>query len=186
MVKFFTRRHSYIILTISLLIVYVLARSVSWSGSPLTHALLEMSSAIFALVIGAMALVNYHSQANPKYLIIGYGFIALSILDGYFAINTSSWLSSSETALLLPWTWFSSKLSLAILLIMSCVLCSVSNKQSRQMSSKTVIPITLAFLITLIIILQKAPLPDINHANFPTRMLWTLLPICLFILVLIN
>jgi PAS domain S-box-containing protein len=66
-----------------------------------------------------MALVRYYSGRNDAFLILGVAFIGTGLLDGYHAIVTSPFLAPSfpsEHSSLIPWSWLTSRMFLAVLL----------------------------------------------------------------------
>jgi len=185
MLNNFTRLHSLIFLTLFLMGLFVVMNAISWTGSVASHGLLEISSAILAFVIGAMALVNYHSRANKKYLLMGYGFIAISFLDGYAAIQTTTLIANTELALMISWSWFVSKTFLVLLLIANCSLFRKNNVTSFNITSKPVAAVAIIGLLLSILFLHQVSLPEAYYPEYLIHRPWESIPTILFLTVLV-
>jgi len=185
MLNKFTRLHSFIFLTLFLMGLFVVMNAISWTGSVASHGLLEISSAILAFVIGAMALVNYYSRANKKYLLMGYGFIAISFLDGYAAIQTTTWVANTELGLMISWSWFVSKTFLALLLIASCILFKKRIVANFNITSKPVAAVAFTGLLLSLLFLHQVSLPEAYYPEYLIHRPWESIPTILFLTILV-
>ncbi len=96
-------------------------------GSPLPWApylnlASESFAAALALVLGAFAFVRFHSGRRQTYLFIGTGFIAAGILDashGFLSSQALFGLAAVEAVDTTAWSWFQSRLFLALFLAIS-------------------------------------------------------------------
>ncbi len=137
----------------------------NWQGSQQLHSLMEMLATVLALFIGLLALVRFYSRGGTEYLVLGAGFIGVSLLDGYHTLVTSSWFKSffpSELSSLIPWSWLASRLFLSfIFLALYLIIKWEENDKERHHISSNFI-FGFIFITTLMSFLFFAffPLPS--------------------------
>ena len=113
---------TYVVTTLGFCAGFLLLRGVSWQGGTQLHTLMEVAATLLAFVVGALSLVRFYSVNKPLYLLVGSAFIGTAFLDGYHALVTSTFfhnLFPSPPPSLIPWSWFSSRLFLSLMLAYS-------------------------------------------------------------------
>ncbi len=113
------RANLYWTVGIGLCLLYFIVQDSSWRSDAYIHTLMETAATLLALVVGVVALVRYYSNPGNHFLFIGMAFLGTGFLDAYHTAITSSWLKSmvvSMPASLTPWSWFASRLFLAVML----------------------------------------------------------------------
>src|ERR1700722_9125133 len=78
-----------------------------WIGSGQLHTLIEVVSTLMLLTVGAMALARYYAKKNITYMLLGSGFIATAILNGFHAVTTAWFMighTYSDLAHVMPWS----------------------------------------------------------------------------------
>jgi len=115
---------TYIALFVALFVGYLWLREVTWQGSKQLHTLMEIVASVLAFLVGAMALVRFHSKKDNTFLFIGTGFLGTGLLDAYHTIVTSTFFDiyfPSPPPSLIPWSWIASRFFLSLLLWLSWV-----------------------------------------------------------------
>ncbi len=115
---------TYIALFVALFVGYLWLREVTWQGSKQLHTLMEIVASVLAFIVGAMALVRFHSKKDNTFLFIGTGFLGTGLLDAYHTIVTSTFFDiyfPSPPPSLIPWSWIASRFFLSLLLWLSWV-----------------------------------------------------------------
>lgn len=100
----------------------VLAGGVGFRGDAELHTLLETSSTLLAIGIGAAALVRYYSLRDRTIFFVGVAFVGVACFEAFHAAATSTWFGSSfesELSSLVPWSWLSARLFFSVLLTAS-------------------------------------------------------------------
>ncbi|MDP6513570.1 MAG: GAF domain-containing protein [SAR202 cluster bacterium] len=154
-----------------LLAAYPVARVVEWAGDTQAHTIVETVSTLLALMVGVIALVRYHSHQNTAFLLLGVGFAGTAFLDGYHATVTSeafAELFPSVPSSLIPWSWFSSRLFLSVLMWLSWLAWLRERKSGQQRiirertvyASVTVLTI-ISFLFFTFVPLPRAYYPEL-------------------------
>lgn len=114
------RAAAYCALAAGLLLLFLAARETGWTASPAIPAMLELSAAIVALVVGTLALVRYYTRKNDTLLLIGAGMLGTAALDAYQFLVIGGglgWLPAGHASG--PWSWFGSRMFLSLLLCWS-------------------------------------------------------------------
>jgi PAS domain S-box-containing protein len=91
----------------------------TWRGDPALHAIAETGNVMLALAVAAIALVRFYSRRSTAFLLVGAGFLSTALLDAYHAAATSGWFLARHPdalAVASPWSWFASRLFLAVLI----------------------------------------------------------------------
>jgi len=91
----------------------ILLSQFHWHGSAELHTLMESLATVLALFVGLLALIRFYSRGGNNYLVLGAGFIAIAMLDGYHAVVSSIWFKAylpSDLPSLIPWSWLASRL----------------------------------------------------------------------------
>ena len=112
----------YVALGVSLIVVALLLRGSGYVGSAQLHIVLESMATLLALVVGLVAFVNYYMGHSSRFLFMGSGFVAAALLDGYHTVIAGGgaalvWPSAPDA--LGSWSWYPSRLLLALLLLVS-------------------------------------------------------------------
>ncbi|MET0022884.1 MAG: PAS domain S-box protein [Sedimenticola sp.] len=186
------RFNSYLIVGIVLTLAFFLVPDTSRDGSAQFHTILEISSILLALMVGALGLVRYYSQPTGTFLFIGTGFLGTSFLDGYHTILTSTWITPfipSSLASLHPWSWFASRFFLAVMLLLG--LWAI--KREKRLGARGMIDHRQVFIGTILFFLASllffglmplpiAYYPDIHQVYRPLE----LIPALVFLVALIG
>ncbi|HWZ43284.1 MAG TPA: ATP-binding protein [Candidatus Saccharimonadales bacterium] len=110
------RGWTYVLVTLSLLFGTFLLDGATWVGNSELHTLLEVITTLLALITGAMALVRYYAKKSSTFLLLGTGFLGISVIDGFHTVVTASFFTvrmPSPLALLSPWTGICSRFFLS-------------------------------------------------------------------------
>jgi two-component system, sensor histidine kinase and response regulator len=116
------RRITCVAVVAGVIVFYILARHCSWHGTNEGHALTELATTLVAALVGFLALVRFYSKKLNTVLFLGAGFLGATLLDGYHALVSASVFKEffpSPPPSLIPWSGFSSRLFLAVLLWLS-------------------------------------------------------------------
>ncbi|MEO5346557.1 MAG: ATP-binding protein [Magnetococcus sp. YQC-9] len=117
-----TRTRQYWSVSLLLVTGYLIARHSTWVSSTHLHTLLEALATLLAFLVGALALMRYHTEKEDLYLFVGAGFLGTALLDLYHTIVTSAAfirVMPSNYATLIPWSWLSSRIFLSFFLVLS-------------------------------------------------------------------
>ena len=154
----------------------VLQRFEYTAGSEL-HTILEALSTALALVVGSLALVRYYSRRRTTYLLIGTGFLAAGVLDGYHAVITSQFMTDAgdpELPSLIGWSWIASRVFLSLFLFVSWLAWYQEREQpSRQgiggvRGERSIYATAIALTLIIFAFFFWTPLAD---AYFPDRLI---------------
>ena len=136
-----------------------------WQGSGQLHTLMETTATIIALFVGILALVRFYSRGGTDFLVLGAGFIGVTLLDGYHTVVTSSWFKAffpSDLSSLSLWSWLASRLFLSVIFLSLYIILKweAQDKQLHKISPKAIF--TFIFITTLASFLLFAfvPLPS--------------------------
>ena len=94
----------------------------SWQSTAELHTVMEAVATTLALVVAAAAPFRYYSEEDSKFLLIGTGFFATALLDGYHTVVTSMSFRDyypSPPESLIAWSWMTARAFLALLLVAS-------------------------------------------------------------------
>ncbi|VAW16342.1 diguanylate cyclase/phosphodiesterase (GGDEF & EAL domains) with PAS/PAC sensor(s) [hydrothermal vent metagenome] len=112
----------YLTVGFGLALSYGVLRELDWRGAAGLHTAMEAAAALLAMIVGVVALMRFYTLRTNPVLLIGVGFLGAGFLDLYHAIVTSAALKAampSELASLVPWSWFASRLFLAMFFLAS-------------------------------------------------------------------
>lgn len=157
------------------LTMFVIARLVSWSGSPLLHSLLEVTATLLAGVIGMLALVRYYSHKNGTLLLVGAGFSGTAVLDATHLAMTAdglSWRLATDPESLGHWSGLASPLFLSLILVWSWWEwrreVRVGRERARLPESRVYLEVgLLALLSAALVALVELPLEIRPGARIP-------------------
>jgi len=96
----------------------------AWSSGPVLYGTLEALSTLLALVVGALALVQFYSKKQETFLFIGTGFLGTGFLDLFPAVLATGWIgawSPDELEGLTTWSFTASGTFLSLFLFASWV-----------------------------------------------------------------
>jgi PAS domain S-box-containing protein len=117
------RLASYAAVALACLALAPWVNRLSWVGNVYTHTLHEVTAAMLALGVAAIALLRFHSRPSDTFLLIGSGFAGTAFLDAFHALATSPFFAgrfqAADLASTSPWSWFASRLFLSSFLWIS-------------------------------------------------------------------
>lgn len=96
-----------------------------WRGGPELHTLMEVVSAIVALMAGALALARYFTRRSIRFLFLGCALFGAAFLDSAHAVVTSELMATyvpSAPTEIIPWSWSVSRFYFAFVLLLGIVL----------------------------------------------------------------
>lgn len=105
------------------------------SRGPLFHSLLEGLTTTLACFVSLLAFVRYHSRRHVTFLFLSAGFAGAGVLDGFHTLVSSTFLRlgpASPMPAFIPWSWFASRLLLAILLYLSILAWERETRAARS------------------------------------------------------
>ncbi len=90
-------------------------------AGPGVLVLVESLSVMKSVVIGIMTLVRYYSLRKPIFLFVGAAFVCSGLLETQHAITLAGGMAAPIEAepFIMLWTWTSSRIFLAVMLILS-------------------------------------------------------------------
>ena len=107
-----------------LVVVFVFLLGFGLPGSPDgdLHTALEILSAIFAVLIGTLALIRFYVRRRSLYAWIGAGFLLTAFLDAYHGVAAGDLLNVSflQSSPDFPsWSWFAGRTALSAFLLIA-------------------------------------------------------------------
>ncbi len=170
---------------------YLYLRNSSWLGDILLHTLMETVATVLSFFVGCIALVRFYSRKNNTFLFIGTGFVATAFLDGYHALVTSSYFINafpSTPPSLIAWSWFASRIFLAILLWLSWIFWRRENRlgATAQVSEYLVYTIVCVLAVVCFTVVALAPMPAAYHHVLIFLRPQEIVPALFFLLALIG
>lgn len=164
---------------------------IDWESSVAVHTLMEALATLLAFTVGVLSLIRYYSHAENKYLLVGLGFIGAAILDGIHGSVTSVWFHShfpSDLQRLLPWTWFTSRLFLSILLMLSVLpwLYCRPRKETDAANPTRLYLIALSAIGACFLLISFVKLPPAYFDTLPAARPEEALPALFFALALVG
>ena len=166
------RRHlAYWMLTLGLLGIFALTRSIQWHSDGYVHTVIETIATLLALMVGSVAWIRYKSRPSNTDLFLAAAFIGTAMLDCYHAVVTAPWLAAdfvSSSATLIPWSWMASRLFLSIMLFMTWW----AGRRERRLGAAGKIAVsavvwgTALFTLSCFLFFAFTPLPP---AYYPSR-----------------
>ncbi|RDH85310.1 MAG: hypothetical protein DIZ80_02520 [endosymbiont of Galathealinum brachiosum] len=159
------RIQSYMTVAIVLSLGSIMLSGSSWQGSAYLHTLMEMLATVLALFVGLLALVRFYSRGGTEFLVLGSGFIGVSLLDGYHAVVSSIWFKAflpSDLPSLIPWSWLASRmfLSIVVLLLYFILKWESENKVVNKLSPRMVYGFILITTLCSFLFFAFIPLPS--------------------------
>jgi PAS domain S-box-containing protein len=148
----------------------VFVHGAPWHGNRELHTLFETTSAWLGLLGAAIALTRYYTKRTATYLLLGSGLLGATLLDGYHAAITSSFLAGwtpSALAAITPWSGVTARVFLALLLFLSS-LASRNEAQKRMVSKigeRGVYALVGASTLACFFILTFLPLPPALYSH---------------------
>ena len=95
----------------------ILIRSLPWQGDPFLHSLFEAVAAVFALLVGGLALMRYYARPERIFLYLGTGYVGAAALTAFHALLTGPMAPSHVGATFTSsdaWTWWAGQLYLSV------------------------------------------------------------------------
>ena len=176
---------SYILLTTTLLLGVPSLRHTTWHINAEFHTLLETIATLLALIAGSIALVRYYAKRSDTFLVLGSGLLGTSLLDGYHALITSSFLvghTRSSLLSLMPWSGVTSRLFLSLVMYASLLAWKreVRSASTRPLNERAVYFTMGASTTVLFLFFTLVPLPPMSHPNWFIHQPVDLIPAVLF------
>ena len=136
----------------------------SWRGNTELHTLLETISTLLALVGSAVAIMRYHTRKTVTYLLLGSGLLGATLLDGYHAVITSSFLAGrtpSSLDAIAAWSGVTPRVFLALLLFLHSLESrnEAQGRLVRRVGERGVHAWVGAFTLACFLIFTFVPLP---------------------------
>lgn len=176
---------SYFILFAILSIGFFLLEAVTWQSNQQNHTIIEIIAALLAFFVGSMALTRFYSKKEKTFLLIGIGFLGTGLLDGYHAIVTATFFEHYfpvAPAHLIPWSWFASRLYLAILL---CLSVWIGYQQVYKISEGVIYSFFSLLMLGSLLFFIVVPLPPAYYPDGLLHRPAELLPGFFFLLALV-
>lgn len=178
-------------LYVSLAAVLVVGRfalsHVEWVGSPELHTLLEALTALLALLVGALALVGFYATRRNPLLAAGVGFAGTAVLDGvHAAISAPGAVDRApvDTESLVSWTWFLSRMFLALMLALRLRLSEETRRAGAgKGASRAYVGVGLLTLAAAALVLS-IPLPRAYHVGVALPRWQEIVPAVIFLVAL--
>lgn len=182
---------TYITLGVSLTLLYVFMRGMSWKGSAELHTIMEVIATLLALMVAAMAMVRYYTRKEIIFLLLGTGFIGTAFLDGYHAVVTSTYFRPfmpSDIGELIPWSWVASRQFLSMLMVITLYAWYREKKLGKagRIQEKTVYILTAAFTLASFIFFAFAPLPRAHYPDIIFHRPEEFVPAIFFLIALVG
>ncbi len=160
-----SRSKTYWIVAITLFASAIALNGSEWKGTIELHTLMEVMATIFSLFVGGLALLRYYSRGGTDFLVLGAGFIGVSLLDGYHAVVSSIWFKAylpSDLTSLIPWSWLASRFVLSLLfLVLYIILKHESEKEIlRKLTPKLVFSVVAIITLSSFAFFAFIPLPS--------------------------
>ncbi|NGZ06330.1 MAG: response regulator [Magnetococcales bacterium] len=182
------RGMQYLLTALVLTSGYLLARHSTWTSSTQLHTILESVATVLALMVGILALMRYFAERDDLFLLIGSGFLGTSLLDLYHTIVSSELFiraMPSEYMVLIPWSWISARIFLAMLLCLSWLLTRHAPQQ-HHLDPRWVFLAIASFTLLNFLFFTQIPLPRAIHPELPLSRPQELIPALLFLIALIG
>ena len=170
--KYFSQDSKYLVLTVFLVLLYPVVKNVPYTGSIFLHTIMETVSSILSLIIGILSLLRYYSRKNYQFLILGSGFLGTTSLDIYHTLVSSNWFNDyfpSSMESLAPWSWFTSRFLLSVILYLSYISWKKEKIETTVINrNREYIVYTITFLATITVFFTFSflPLPPAYFQEF--------------------
>jgi len=181
----------YLIVAVALSLSSFLLSGSNWHGTNQLHTLMEVLATVLALFVGVLALLRFYSKGGTDFLILGSGFIGVSLLDGYHAIVTSIWFKfylPSDFSSLISWSWLASRMFLSAVLLALYFIHKWKSKSKLQYKIESRLVYSFIFISTLCSFLFFAfvPLPGGYFEEAFIHQPAELIPAVFFLIALIG
>lgn len=185
------RRFAYVAMFAALFFAYLYLRDSTWRGDIELHTLMETVATVLSLAVGCLALVRFYSKKDNTFLFIGTAFIATAFLDGYHAVISSSRFIASFPSFPpshIAWSWFASRIFLALLLWMSWLFWRHEDRRgaAARVSERLVYLTVTALALSFFTIVKFVPLPTTYYQQLPIPRPQEFVPALFFLLALIG
>lgn len=165
------RMLTYIAVFLGLFFGYIAFRKSAWQSSMHFHTILEAIATLLATIVGIMALVRFYVKKNNLYLLVGTGFLGTAFLDCYHAVVTCEkfiQVFPSPPKALIPWSWFSSRIFLAIFMFFAWYFYRKEALlgESGKLDEKWVYVFSGTFALISFIFFVFVPLPRAYYPEF--------------------
>jgi len=163
---------SMVLTAIALFLIFLWLQSHEWNSTENFHTLMETVATLLALLVGIKALIRYYAMQDKKFLFIGAGFLGTAFLDAFHTLVTSSWIIEIFPSLpgsLQAWTWQSSRIFLALLMLATWRVGSDNSRKSlfNKASEKSVF-ISLGIVTFFVLaFFTLVPLPPPYYPQLP-------------------
>ena len=184
-----TRSISYITLSLILIILSISLDHSTWLSTNFVHTIMEVIASLLAFVVGLISIIRYYAKKNYKFLFIGTGFIGTAIFDLYHTFASSQAFISlfpSSPPSLIAWSWLSSRIFLAIFLLLSCSVIKFEGKFKKQFfSEKHIYGFVIILFIINSVLFIFYPFPKAYYPHLFFHRPQELIPAVFFLIALI-
>ncbi len=168
------RATAYVAMAVALVVAFFVARRFENLEFENLDAL-SMTAAGFALIVGVLTLLRYHTRPNNTQLFIGVAFVGTGVFDLYHAFLISGyfvrWFPSAPEQLS-GWSWTTSRLFLSVLLLASLAASRREEKlggagriEARRLYDEAVLLAVVCLAFFLFVPLPEAYWPDLPVAR---------------------
>ena len=161
------------------------------AGDAALHTVMEAMATLLALLVGVLALVQFFSKKDNAILFVGVAFLGTAFFDGYHGAVTSAAFNEffpSTLPALSPWSWFASRLFLAVLMWLGYLASRRDGTRGGAGRINEIGVFALAGVLTMISFLFFALVP-LPRAYFPELLFHRpeeFVPAVFFLLALIG
>jgi len=180
-------RRTYIVLALVTTVMAALsafAVRVGWSSGAGLHTTFEACSTLLAASVGTLALVRYYSRRITPYQILGAGFLATAVLDGYHLLATSEWFAASlpsASTNVMGWSWTSGRLFNGLVLWLAYWAWRREQRlgESARLSDRRYYWAAALLVVVAFLVIATVPMPTIYGRGWISRPI-ELVPAVLF------
>ncbi len=178
----------YVAVAAILLLGYFPARSLTWSGSPELHTIMESIATVLSVTAGTMALVRYYAHRKERWLLLaGCGLLGAAFHDTYHVIVTSSLMAGRIPSILAhqtSWSGVTSRFYLSIFMLVSWLASERRKRRPKPVPDSTIYWHAGAWMVASFLFFALAPLPAHYWPGFPVHRPAELIPALFFAVAL--
>jgi diguanylate cyclase (GGDEF)-like protein len=144
---------------------------------------------MLSLFIGVLGLLAYRSSKDTIALFVATGFLAAGVLDGYHTLVSSRlfiMLFPSAPIELIAWSWWASRVFLAVLLWLSWLFWRRTQGPTAagHVNERLVFALTAGLALACFAFFAWVRIPLVRHAQIPVPRVQELVPALFFLLAL--
>jgi hypothetical protein len=141
------RKFAYAALCLVLLAGAVPLGRFPFTADPWIHTLLETVSTVLACTVGAISLVRYFARNSLSHLLLGTGFLAAGVLNGFHAVITSPSCAPCNPSALPDLTHWSGVIPGLFLSLLMCGGLLAPNRESSNSEGRRISELTVCLLV---------------------------------------